>query len=99
MGSPFRDRTASIRGSLPPGVFPLEQARYAWADMARLRRLPARAESRLPGVLDGPGLPHDGDLDLAGVLELLLDLLGDVPSQDLSPNVVYVHRFDHDPDL
>ena len=31
------------------------------------------------GVLDGLGLPDEVDLDLAGVLHLVLDLLGDVP--------------------
>src|SRR5262245_28685550 len=60
-------------------------------------RLPgARA---LLGVLDRAGLPHDRDLDLARVLELLLYLLGDVARHDLRREVVDVLRLDHDPDL
>src|SRR5262245_4967422 len=58
--------------------------------------------SRLPGllrVLDRAGLPHHGDLDLARVLELLLDLLGDVARHDLRRQVVHVLRLDHHPDL
>ena len=38
---------------------------------------------RLFGVLDDAGLPEDVDLDLAGVFQLLLDLLGDVPGQPI----------------
>src|SRR5919198_5256659 len=60
---------------------------------------------RLPGrrgllrVLDRARLPHHGDLDLSGVLELLLDLLGDVARHDLRGQVVHVLRLDHHPDL
>ena len=40
-----------------------------------------RSKSVLFGVLDGLGLPQKVDLDLAGVLQLVLDLLGNVPGQ------------------
>src|SRR5215217_4901763 len=51
------------------------------------------------GVLDAADLADHRDLDLPGVLELLLDPLGHVAGQDLGGDVVDVLRLDHDPDL
>src|SRR5215213_10322650 len=51
------------------------------------------------GVLDAADLADHGDLDLPGVLELLLDPLGHVAGQDLGGDVVDVLGLDHDPDL
>ena len=53
----------------------------------------------LAGELDGARLADHGDPDLAGVGQLLLDLLGHVPGDDLGLDVVDVARLDHDPDL
>src|SRR5215217_6432312 len=51
------------------------------------------------GVFDCAGLPDDGDLDLARVLELLLDLAGDLVAEQRHPVVVDRVGRDHDPDL
>src|SRR5260370_8907035 len=53
----------------------------------------------LPGELGGAGLADHGDADLAGVGQLLLDLLGDVAGDHLRLDVVDSVRLDHDPDL
>src|SRR6185437_142343 len=53
----------------------------------------------LSGELGGAGLADDGDADLAGVGELLLDLLGDVAGDHLGLDVVDPVGLDHDPDL
>jgi hypothetical protein len=58
-----------------------------------------RPSNSLFRVLHGAGLAHGRDLDLPGVLELLLDLLGDVASHDLRREVVDVvgpHHFVHE---
>src|SRR4249920_539882 len=51
------------------------------------------------GVLDRTRLAHDRDLDLPGVLQLLLDLFGDVPRHHLGGEVVDVLGLDHHADL
>ena len=53
----------------------------------------------LPRVVDRARLADDGDLDLAGVLQALLDLLRDVAGQPGRPEVVDRVRLDEDPDL
>ena len=45
------------------------------------------------------GLPDDGHLDLAGVGQLLLDLLGDIPGQNLRLDVVDDIGCHHDPNF
>ena len=40
-----------------------------------------RPPTTLPRIFDGPGLPDHRDLDLAGILELRLDLLGHVAGE------------------
>ena len=51
------------------------------------------------GDLGGAGLADDGDPDLAGVGQLLLDLLGDVAGDHLRLDVVDRVRPHHHPDL
>src|SRR3712207_6847066 len=51
------------------------------------------------GVVRGPRLPDDGDLDLAGVLELLLDLASDLVREQDRAVVVECARADHHADL
>src|ERR1700741_3832116 len=51
------------------------------------------------GEFGGAGLADDRDADLAGVGELLLDLLGDVAGDDLGLDVVHLLGLDHDADL
>src|SRR5581483_11013642 len=51
------------------------------------------------GVLHGPRLSDHRDLDLPGILQLLLHLLRDVPGHDLGLEVVDLPRLDHDADL
>src|SRR5215217_569512 len=53
----------------------------------------------LSSVVGGPRLPDDGDLDLAGVLELLLDLAGDLVGEQHGAVVVERARLDHHADL
>src|SRR4051812_49739250 len=53
----------------------------------------------LSSVVGGPGLPDDGDLDLAGVLELLLDLAGDLVAEQDRAVVVERAGDDHHADL
>src|SRR3972149_367396 len=55
--------------------------------------------ARLFRVLHGPRLADDGDLDLARVGQLLLDLLDDVAGQPGRGQVVDLLRADEDPDL
>src|SRR5436190_6063182 len=50
-------------------------------------------------VLRGARLTHDGDADLTGIGQLLLDLLGNVAGDYLGADVVDVLRLDHDADL
>ena len=58
-----------------------------------------RARPGLASVVGGPRLPDDGDLDLARVLELLLDLAGDLVAEQDGAVVVERARHDHDADL
>src|SRR3990172_5939816 len=53
----------------------------------------------LAGVLDGPGLADDRDLDLARILHLVLDTLGDVPGHDVGGLIIDLLALDHHPDL
>src|SRR5215211_5611666 len=53
----------------------------------------------LTSVVGGPRLPDDRDLDLAGVLELLLDLAGDLVGEQDGAVVVERARLDHHADL
>ena len=53
----------------------------------------------LLGVVDGLGLPQDVNLDLTGVGELLLDLLGDVAGEQDHLILADVLGLDHDADL
>src|SRR4051794_5942919 len=53
----------------------------------------------LPGKLNRPGLPDHRDLDLPGVLELVLDPAGDVLRQPDRLLVRDLFALDHDPDL
>src|SRR5919204_1800271 len=55
-----------------------------------VRGYPGRRPSGLLGVVNGPGLADHGHLDLAGVLELLLDLAGDLAGE--GRGVVVVDR-------
>src|SRR3954447_7725823 len=50
-------------------------------------------------VVGRPRLPDDGHLDLTRVLELLLDLAGDLVREEHRPVVVERARHDHDADL
>src|SRR5262245_17127669 len=65
---------------------------------------PSRPTSSPPialllGVLDRPGLADDGDLDLARVGQLLLDLLDDVTGEPAGRQVVDLLGPDEDADL
>src|SRR5689334_24002594 len=60
---------------------------------------PSPPGNALARELRGAGLADDRDADLAGVGELLLDLLGDVAGDDLGLDVVYLLGLDHDADL
>jgi hypothetical protein len=51
------------------------------------------------GVVDSPSLSDDGDLDLARVLQALLDLLGDVSGEPGRRQVVDPVRRDEDANL
>src|SRR4051812_4310046 len=51
------------------------------------------------GVVGGPRLPDDGHLDLAGVLELLLDLARDLVREQDGAVVVERAGLDHHADL
>src|SRR3954453_15387344 len=53
----------------------------------------------LTSVVGGARLPDDGDLDLARVLEFLLDLAGDLVAQQHRAVVVEGARHDHHADL
>ena len=53
----------------------------------------------LLGVLDGLGFPDQIDLDLSGVFQLVLDLLGDLPGQQHHTVLADLLRLDHDADL
>src|SRR5215211_8346223 len=75
-----------------------------WNFMARFSLVLASSDKKpelrsLSSVVGGPRLPEDGDLDLAGILELLLDLARDLVRQQHRAVVVERARDDHDPDL
>ena len=53
----------------------------------------------LLGVFDSLGLSQDVNLDLTGVGELLLDLLGDIPGQQDHLVLANLFGLDHDADL
>src|SRR5215208_7513310 len=57
------------------------------------------ADIALTSVVGGPRLPDDRDLDLAGVLELLLDLAGDLVGEQDGAIVVERARQHHHADL
>src|SRR5215510_15276986 len=82
-----------------------ESCSFIWHPNVRSRYRRSVMAPRLPvaphllRVLDRARLAHHRDLDLARVLELLLDLLGDVARHDLRREVVDVLGLDHDPDL
>ena len=60
---------------------------------------PAILRAGLSGIFDRPHLPDDRDLDLAGIIELVLDLRGDVLGDQRGPVVGDLAGVDHDPDL
>src|SRR5208282_3182144 len=51
------------------------------------------------GVLYRPGLPDDGNLDLAGIAEVLLDLFSHLPAQQCGFLVVDLIRLHDEPDF
>ena len=61
--------------------------------------LPVFRVFKLLGVLDGLGLTQQVDLDLAGVLQLVLDLLGDIAGQQDHLILADDLGLDHDADL
>src|ERR1044071_3369556 len=70
------------------------------APFSRRRTLrPRRSELHLSSVVGRPRLPDHGDLDLAGVLELLLDLARDLVGEQGRAVVVERVRLDHHADL
>src|SRR5437867_9373085 len=60
---------------------------------------PIASPGLLPREFLRPDLADDADLDLAGILELLLDLLGDVPGHDLRREIVDLLGLHHHPNL
>src|SRR5205085_2151410 len=85
-------------------------ARRSWTCGARLAehrgfcrghnsKIDAERGAELSRDLGDPGLADDGDPDLAGVGQLLFDLLGHIPGEYRGADVVDVVRLDHDPDL
>src|SRR5919109_3219728 len=93
--------------SMPP--IRSESCSFIWHPKVRIRKLPSisleatraprPASDGLAGELGRPRLPDHGDLDLARVLELLLDLLRDVARDRLRLEIVHVLRRDHHPHL
>src|SRR3990170_1638918 len=71
------------------------------ADHQDLHGRPGRGfrAAHLPRVLDGPGLPENGDLDLPRILQVALDLLRQVARQGGGRQVVNLRRLDQDTDL
>src|SRR5688500_4423596 len=78
--------------SIPP--IRSESCSFIWHPKVRIRNVPFTS-SRLPCELGGARLADHRDLDLPRVLELLLDLLRDVPCDRLGLEVVDVARGDH----
>ena len=70
-----------------------ESCSFIWHPKVRMKYVPllVHQTTRLLGVgRRAASLPDHHDLDLARVLELLLDLLGDVAGDDLGLQVVDV---------
>src|SRR5262249_38094228 len=80
-----RARIRAIRSRSPRGV-------------VAARPAPSLGEG-LPGEFNGPGFTDDGHLDLTGVLELVLDALGDVLRQPHGLLVRDAIAFDDDADF
>src|SRR5687768_5925030 len=83
----------------------VSQAGGGWS-RARIRAMSSASERsemsmerRLLGVVDGPGLANHRDLDLAGILELVLDAAGDVLGEPDGFLVGDLFTLDHDADL
>ncbi len=68
--------------------------RPGWPTMSPRKRIPA-----LSGIFHRPHLPDDRDLDLPGVVQLVLDLGGDVLGDQGGPVVGDLLALDDDPDL
>jgi hypothetical protein len=66
-----------------------------------LRRRPTAGGRRVPLLrdLDGPALADHDHLDLARILELILDLARDLVREEDGAVVVDLRRLDDDPDL
>src|SRR6185436_19328801 len=85
---------------------PTRSADGAGGRRRRMRSISARSPvsetrgpSPLPGKLNGAGLPDNSDLDLPGILELVLDPFGDVLRQPHGRLVRDPLAFDDDADL
>src|SRR5215218_11144183 len=70
-----------------------------WPGFPVLASSDRQARVTLTSVVGGPRLPDDGHLDLAGVLELLLDLAGDLVGEQDGAVVVERAGLDHHADL
>ena len=72
-----------------------ESCSFIWHPKVRTGTRLASSQAIYQGYLaysTARSLPHDRDPDLARVLQLLLDLLGDVAGQDLGGQIVDVRR-------
>ena len=67
--------------------------------VTRARKERGQRVSALVGNLGRPGLAHDGDDDLAGIDEILLDLADDLAREAGGSDVVDLVRFDEDAHL
>src|SRR3954467_4515423 len=90
---------STTAASSPIGTVSQEGGAPRRARMAAIRPRSPRTATTLPGVLDGPGFTDHGDFDLAGILELVLDPLGDVFRQPHRRLVGHAVAFDDDADL
>src|SRR3954462_20882 len=90
---------STYRGSTARGYRTGPSGRLSRPPPRRSPAPPRRGRTRGPRpllrVFDRARLADDGDLDLARVLELLLDLLRDVPGEHLRGEVVDVVGLDH----
>src|SRR5579884_3414436 len=75
---------------------PCEPALQPKLPFARLTRWRVVLLEALLGVVDGASLPDHHHLDLAGVLQHLLDLLDDVTGHAVSPEIVHRVRLHDD---
>src|SRR4249920_2333920 len=100
--------TSPSASSRPP--MRSESCSFIWHPKVRIRnvrsiptRLPRRTAGRrsrhLSGELGGADLADDRDLDLAGVLQFLLDLLRDVARDDLRLEIIDGPRLHEDAHL